>query len=111
MPHGSFSGQADFETLSFALLILFLCASVLLLFLFSLFLFTHCDLTKPAILFFIEFHRHNYCVIASDRESVAVDVSLSFITDTQPSALFSVGVYPPPSPLTPPQHGERDRSP
>lgn len=38
--------------------------------------------------------RHNYCIIAGDRESVVVDVLLSFLTDTQPSALFSVGVYP-----------------
>lgn len=38
--------------------------------------------------------RHNYCVIAGDRESVVVDVLLSFLTDTQPSALVSVGVYP-----------------
>lgn len=56
------------------------------------FFFIYCDLTKPAILFFIEFRRLHYCIIASDRESMAVDVSLSFITDAQPSALFSVGV-------------------
>lgn len=57
-------------------------------------LFIQRDLTKPAILFFIEFHRHNYCIIASDRESVAIDVSLFFLTDAQPSGGFSVGVYP-----------------
>lgn len=80
-------------SLSFALLILFLFDFVLLLFPSHSFLPSH-DLTKPAILFFVELHRHNYCIIASDSESVAVDVSLRFITDTQPSALFSVGVYP-----------------
>lgn len=79
-----------FWDLKFCSPILFPWASVLF---FSLFFFyIYCDLTKPAILFFIEFHRLHYCIIASDRESMAVDVSLSFITDTQPSALFSVGV-------------------
>lgn len=60
----------------------------------SSFSFIHRDLARLAILFFIEFHRHNYWVIASDRKSVTVDVSLFFLTDTQPSALFSVDVYP-----------------
>lgn len=44
--------------------------------------------------FLLQF-RHNYCVIAGDRESVVADVSFSFLTDTLPSALFSVGVSPP----------------
>lgn len=43
--------------------------------------------------------RHNYRVIAGDRESVVVDASLSFLTDTQPSALLNVAVYPSHLPL------------
>lgn len=75
---------------------LFLSPSLwLLLFLFSShFPLIHCDLKKSAILFcFLLNFKHNYCVIAGDKESVVVGVSLSFLTDTQTSALFSVGVY------------------
>lgn len=57
-----FLGQADFETFSFALLSLFVPRLALMLFLFfSGFLFIRCDLTKPAILFFIEFQTQLLC--------------------------------------------------
>lgn len=50
--------------------------------------FSHCDLLEPAIFFFIKSHTRNYCVITSDRTSVSVDISLSFINGTPPHHLL-----------------------
>lgn len=82
-----FLGQADFETFCFSL-----CLSVPPAF--SL-LFLSSSMTLQSLPFCLSLNsQHNYCVIASDRESLLVDVLLSFLTDTPPSALFSVGVCP-----------------
>lgn len=74
-----FLAELIFETLSFALLILLYSPLLFCTpsFLFSLiFPLIHSDLMQTLpFCFFIEFHRHNYCVIAGDGGSVAVDVS------------------------------------
>lgn len=96
-----FLGQADSETFSAALpLSLSVPLPLLLSLLFSLFSLSS-SVTLQSLPFCFSFNfRRDYCVIAGDRQSVVVDVSLSFLTDTQPSALFSVSVYP----SHPPQH-------
>lgn len=90
-----FLGQADSETFSAALpLSLSVPLPLLLSLFFSLFSLSS-SVTLQSLPFCFSFNfRRDYCVIAGDRQSVVVDVSLSFLTDTQPSALFSVSVYP-----------------
>lgn len=90
-----FLGQADSETFSVALP-LSVCASSSPAFSLLLTFFSFSSsVTLQSLPFCFSFNfRRDYCVIASDRQSVVVDVSLSFLTDTQPSALFSVSVYP-----------------
>lgn len=89
-----FLGQADFETFSFSLP-LSLTVPPLSCFFSSSHFFFSSTVTLQSLPFCFSLNfRHNYCVIAGDRENVVVDVLLSFLTDTRPSALFSIGVYP-----------------
>lgn len=92
-----FLGQVDFKTFPFAQpCFLQWCDSPAYLFAFSFDPLWNlkAQQLKGCLLFSPPNFKQGWCVIACDKERVVVDVSLSFLTDTQPSALFSFDVYP-----------------